>query len=1037
MQTGDVLADRYRLDRRLGHGGMGEVWLGHDLKLDRSVAVKGLLDTATHHEVVARFRREATIGARLQHPGITVVHDVGQHDGRLFIVMELLAGEDLRSLLARERGGLPVDTALGLTAQAAEALAAAHEQNVVHRDLKPANLFLLPGGRVKICDFGIARSSDATLGLTPPGEPFGSPAFMAPEQVRGESVDARSDLYALGCVLYALLSGQPPFGTAGPAYVLMHRHLMEAPRPLGVSPGLNRLVLALLAKDPADRPESAELVAKALRGLVGAGHAAPGAGAAGAVTSDAADTDTAAHAGARSVATPEVPQSYEAFLRELVLEAVETAGAVPDHGESRTEALAVAADAAARFDAGLARRLLADAELCAWKDGEGAGARVAEHLTLLARETSTHAPARTERVLTDAVQALFTVSPRRHREQPLRWVVQELAWVAPERAAQLAPRLFAGREQAEGDRVWARIVLTTARTDLGLAERYLDRIADAGRRAVTEAEIAGVIAAEDPAAGLRRAERIHHADAHALALLLVAQAHEDVIDAEESERAFVRAEQTLTWTQTQKRAAVLRETAAGLAERGQPMEAERLRKQAENVRTLGLERSGDSEIDAVTAALAGAGRRITRRGMWPFLDLATARERAAAVRATRATGSERAYALARIARQCAEGRPWLPELRTDPGIAPDHPWVTAPGAAARTNSRRRWKTEVTPTSLRLAGDGVAWAAGDEVGSVRADDGAHRWTAAGDAGVPVPPPAGPTSVACAADAERRAVFVAVERREGPGVRLLAREPLDGRVRWWRDLPGETATDAPDPARFTVAGGLVLYAGRQAVTALDAATGEEAWRRPGPYGDAPAMTPGPDCLVLADRERLTGLHLRTGALLWPRGGADHAAPRLPVGPVHVLDGSVLRALHQGTGLPLWSVELGVPAPGVLTVDGVVYAAGADPRTRANSVVALHAESGRELWRRQVTGKVDSPDCVLELLGTRAGLLYVKSAVGDSGVFVARSGPPFLIALYLDTGSLRWYWSRRGISRCSALLYGNRVVLARPELASITVP
>ncbi|RSS41201.1 serine/threonine protein kinase, partial [Streptomyces sp. WAC07061] len=270
VRVGEVLADRYRLDRRLGAGGMGEVWRGHDRALRRAVAVKVLLDAATNEELIARFRREATIGARLQHPGITVVHDVGQHEGRLFIVMELLSGEDLGARLARSPGGLPVAEAVELGAQTAEALAAAHERAVVHRDLKPQNLFLLPGGRLKICDFGIAHSADATAGWTVTGRMFGTPPYMAPEQWRGEHVDARCDLYALGCVLYALLSGEPPFGSAEPMYVLMRRHVEDAPLPPavpGVSAELGRLVLALLAKDPRDRPESAGWVAGALREL--------------------------------------------------------------------------------------------------------------------------------------------------------------------------------------------------------------------------------------------------------------------------------------------------------------------------------------------------------------------------------------------------------------------------------------------------------------------------------------------------------------------------------------------------------------------------------------------------------------------------------------------------------------------------------------------------------------------------------------------------------------------------------------------------
>ncbi|MET9604624.1 protein kinase [Streptomyces sp. NPDC006512] len=290
---GDHLAGRYRLDRRLGQGGMGEVWRGHDLSLGRSVAVKLLLEAAANDEVAARFRREATIGARLQHPGITVVHDVGVHDGRLFIVMELLPGEDLASALARAPGGLPAARAVDLAAQTAEALAAAHEQAVVHRDLKPANLFLLPGGRLKICDFGIAHSSDATAGWTVTGRVFGTPEYMAPEQWRGEPVDARCDLYALGCVLYALLRGAPPFRSAQGPYALMLRHVEEAPPELRVEPRLAALARSLLAKAPADRPGSAAEVARALRAL-----AAGAAAWAGDPAGPAADADPAQAPGA-------------------------------------------------------------------------------------------------------------------------------------------------------------------------------------------------------------------------------------------------------------------------------------------------------------------------------------------------------------------------------------------------------------------------------------------------------------------------------------------------------------------------------------------------------------------------------------------------------------------------------------------------------------------------------------------------------------------------------------------------------------------
>ncbi|MFJ6940549.1 protein kinase [Streptomyces sp. NPDC101132] len=253
----------------LGRGGMGEVWKASDDELQRAVAVKILRDGGTSAEAVSRFRREATIGARLRHPGIAIVHDIGRDAGQLFIVMELLEGRDLAAALSESPNGLPVEEVLSLGVQIADGLAAAHDQGVVHRDLKPANVFLHQGC-VKICDFGISRSADSTAGLTSTGRPFGTPLYMAPEQWRGEHVDARCDLYALGCILYAMLTGTPPF--TGDFYTLMRQHADQVPRsPRAIRPEipltLEALVLALLAKDPQARPATAHTTRTALAAI--------------------------------------------------------------------------------------------------------------------------------------------------------------------------------------------------------------------------------------------------------------------------------------------------------------------------------------------------------------------------------------------------------------------------------------------------------------------------------------------------------------------------------------------------------------------------------------------------------------------------------------------------------------------------------------------------------------------------------------------------------------------------------------------------
>jgi Protein kinase domain len=267
VEAGTVLADRYRLAERLGRGAMGEVWRAQDSRLyDRDVAVKMLLVRDPDPGELERFAREAGVAAKLAHPGITVVHDIGQHDDRVFIVMELLRGENLDALLAKHPQGLPVSQVASFSVQVASALATAHAAGVIHRDLKPANLFV-QGDHVKICDFGLARD-DAFRTITMAGEVIGTPAYMAPEQWNGEPATTSSDLYALGGIVSQMLTGELAF--PGPSMAaLLNQHLNVAPIPPAsrvphVPPALNDLVLSLLAKDPEERPRSTTWVLEAL-----------------------------------------------------------------------------------------------------------------------------------------------------------------------------------------------------------------------------------------------------------------------------------------------------------------------------------------------------------------------------------------------------------------------------------------------------------------------------------------------------------------------------------------------------------------------------------------------------------------------------------------------------------------------------------------------------------------------------------------------------------------------------------------------------
>ena len=281
MQAGTELAGRYVLEQVLGSGAMGDVWRGTDRQLDRPVAVKVMRDRLADPR---RFRREARIAARLQHPGITVVHDVGTHDGQPFIVMELLHGSDLAAILSRAPGRrLPVETAVSLIVQAATALQVAHSAHIIHRDLKPANLFRQDSGLLKICDFGVARIADATDGLITAGYAIGTALYMSPEQCEGETqIDGRSDLYSLGCVLHELLTGRPPF-PRGKAREIMNQHMNTPPASLrtlrpGIPDELDTIVLTMLAKEPGDRPDDADGLAATLLAALRPGAPAAGQG---------------------------------------------------------------------------------------------------------------------------------------------------------------------------------------------------------------------------------------------------------------------------------------------------------------------------------------------------------------------------------------------------------------------------------------------------------------------------------------------------------------------------------------------------------------------------------------------------------------------------------------------------------------------------------------------------------------------------------------------------------------------------------------
>jgi serine/threonine protein kinase len=256
----------YRIQSPLGAGGMGEVYRAHDTRLGRDVALKILPESfVADRERLHRFEQESRAVAALNHPNILGIHDVGQHNGSPFLVSELLDGESLRTLL--DRGALPQRKAIGYGVQIAQGLAAAHAKDIVHRDLKPENIFVTKDGRVKILDFGLAKpthkvtvaeSDSDGLTLTSPhtaaGMVVGTASYMAPEQVRGESVDARTDIFSFGAVLFEMLSGRLAFRRDTSAET-MTAVLKDDPPEWAdsehpVTPPLERIVRRCLEKSP-------------------------------------------------------------------------------------------------------------------------------------------------------------------------------------------------------------------------------------------------------------------------------------------------------------------------------------------------------------------------------------------------------------------------------------------------------------------------------------------------------------------------------------------------------------------------------------------------------------------------------------------------------------------------------------------------------------------------------------------------------------------------------------------------------------------
>src|SRR5262245_60241571 len=272
--TGTLFAGRYRVTRKIGGGGMADVYLAEDQELGRRVAIKILHNRyANDEQFVERFRREATHAAGLSHPNIVAIFDRGEADGSYFIVMEYVEGRTLKELI-RSRGPCPIPVAIAYTRQILSALRYAHRSGVVHRDIKPHNVIVDPEGVVKVTDFGIARAGASQM--TEEGAIIGTAQYLSPEQARGAPVDQTSDLCSTGVVLFELLTARVPFNGESPVEIAM-KHIAEPPRaPSKLRPevpeDLDLVVARALAKEPKDRYQSAAAMDSDLEAVARGGH---------------------------------------------------------------------------------------------------------------------------------------------------------------------------------------------------------------------------------------------------------------------------------------------------------------------------------------------------------------------------------------------------------------------------------------------------------------------------------------------------------------------------------------------------------------------------------------------------------------------------------------------------------------------------------------------------------------------------------------------------------------------------------------------
>ncbi len=695
------------------------------------------------------------------------------------------------------------------------------------------------------------------------------------------------------------------------------------------------------------------------------------------------------------------------------------------------------------------------AEQLSWKDAQGDRARLAESLAGIATQVAPVAPKRALRLLSEAQQVLFSVQPREGATAALGAIAVALASLLRERAFELVRR-NPGLPASVADEVLVSAV-AAAKNEPWEAEDWLNEIQGERARFTALSRLAAGVAERDLAAAFQVVERLPPGREQADALSGVADARLRVGDVAGTNEALSRAKPNVKF-HAQEAADECRAQATVADAAGYDQLAQFHRRQADAILEAVREDpfrghfilpfTSSGALAYVRADLEVA---TGTRDPDPLPTTTAIQQGARAARAMKSP-QERAEALRKLAGDCLG--PWtgwtadLDQPGTSAWPSDAAPTVSpAPSGygqhAAVAPGATLWGDDLSESADRLfsVGDGVGWSCGERVGVIDAGTGAALWTADGDAGVTDRPVTDPHRVGVLGTTQ--GLYIMIQPTAGGIGRLVARRPSDGRVRWSHAVR-DCVPDSDTPTLIHV-GDLLIYADGSSVTAVDVASGAERWSTYIPHSPRLSGAVAPGCLVVAHTDGFLGLHPPTGRVRWSRHPGARPVPMGftagdPPGVVHLRDGGLLHALDTATGTTLWSRRVGEYATTPLATDGLVITGTYDPAHGGEVVTAIREHSGDVAWQRVITRRAQTEAeaaCGLQLIGTRSGLLYAKSAYPSRRRLRGTTRLPSITALDVARGKPRWRWEHPGLDMRPALLHGASLVVQIPYPAAVALP